>query len=216
VLRTAWVRATLLSNEPAARELAQELQRSFPELRPDLQAWLAATSPDARRFALAVLMLHFPSLSPYLHAGVPRRQRVAGIDNFRENWWCGFNAGNDVGDPTGNRYLYARYSEQKKTPEPAECPAFLDAGERAAFDGEWKMLAAVETAPNHLGKIVLLWAAKNPQDPRVPEALHLVVKATRFGCTDDNSGRYSREAFQLLHKRYAGTPWAKMTPYWYK
>jgi hypothetical protein len=50
----------------------------------------------------------------------------------------------------------------------------------------------------------------------VPEALHLVVKATRFGCTDDATGRYSRDAFQLLHKKYEDTKWAKITPFWYR
>jgi len=215
VLRAAWVRAILLSNQAAARGLAPELRKCFPELANDLRAWLAAAGPEAQRFASAVLMLHFPGLSPYVHAGV-RRRNVAGIDNFRENWWCGFNAGSDIADSTGIRYNYFRYSDPKKAPEPAEFPAYLGAGEKAAFDAEWKMLAAVETAPNYLGKIVLSWAAKNPQDPRVPEALHLVVKATRFGCTDDASGTYSRKAFQLLHGRYAGSPWAKATPYWYK
>jgi len=74
----------------------------------------------------------------------------------------------------------------------------------------------LDTAPNYLGDIVTRWARKNPNDARAPEALHLVVKATRFGCTNQESWRYSREAFQLLHRSYPASLWARQTPYWYR
>jgi hypothetical protein len=54
---------------------------------------------------------------------------------------------------------------------------------------EWKKLAAVPAAPYYFGGIVLRWASKHLKDERVPEALHLVVKSTRLGCTDSDSGR---------------------------
>jgi hypothetical protein len=74
----------------------------------------------------------------------------------------------------------------------------------------------VPTAPDYFGRIVLSWASKHPKDERVPEALHLVVKSTRFGCSDAASGDYSRSAFRLLHARYPDTAWAKMTPFWFR
>jgi|WetSurMetagenome_2_1015567.scaffolds.fasta_scaffold828404_1 hypothetical protein len=77
-------------------------------------------------------------------------------------------------------------------------------------------MSAVPTAPDYFGKIVIPWAKKHPADSRAPEALHLTVKATRFGRTDSESGKLSREAFQLLHSKYANTEWAKKTPYWYR
>jgi hypothetical protein len=49
----------------------------------------------------------------------------------------------------------------------------------------------------------------------VPEALHIAVTSTRYGCTDKDTGRWSKAAFQLLHKRYPKSEWAKKTPYWF-
>ena len=62
----------------------------------------------------------------------------------------------------------------------------------------------------------LAFARAHPQDPRVPEALYLVVRATRFGCTGDQTGDFSHRAFDLLHRRYAATECAAKTPYWFK
>jgi hypothetical protein len=63
---------------------------------------------------------------------------------------------------------------------------------------------------------VLEWARVHPQDPRVPEALHLVVRATRYGCTDDATGAVSRAAFTLLHRHYPKSPWTTKTSLWFK
>jgi hypothetical protein len=70
-------------------------------------------------------------------------------------------------------------------------------------------------APNYISQQVLQWANRSPDDPRVPEALHLAVNTTRFGCTDEQSGRWSKAAFDLLHRKYPNTPWAKKTKYWF-
>ena len=49
-----------------------------------------------------------------------------------------------------------------------------------------------------------------------PEALHLAVMTTRYSCTDKDTARWSKAAFDLLHKKYPTSPWAKKTPYWFK
>jgi hypothetical protein len=55
-----------------------------------------------------------------------------------------------------------------------------------------------------------------PDDPRAPEVLHLAVRATRYGCTDNGTGSRSQAAFALLHRKYTNSEWAKKTPYWFK
>ena len=60
-----------------------------------------------------------------------------------------------------------------------------------------------------LRQTVINWATKNPTDRRVPEALHLAVKSTRYGCTDKETGRWSKAAFDLLHRNYPNSTWAK-------
>jgi hypothetical protein len=55
-----------------------------------------------------------------------------------------------------------------------------------------------------------------PKDPRAPEALHLAVNANRYGCTGKQTGQLSKQAFDLLHRRYPASPWAAKTKFWYK
>ena len=50
-------------------------------------------------------------------------------------------------------------------------------------------------------------------DPRVPEALHLVVRLTQYGDAGNNS--VSRRAYNLLRASYPQSPWTKQTPYWF-
>ncbi len=81
-------------------------------------------------------------------------------------------------------------------------PDFLDEAQKAAAKEEWERLSAID-----LYHQVIEWAKRNPNDPNVPEVLHLVVNSTR--------GKFSKAAFQLLHKRYPKSSWTKKTKYWY-
>jgi hypothetical protein len=85
---------------------------------------------------------------------------------------------------------------------------FLTDEQKAAAMKEWGPFPSVDTTFRQ----VLTWAKKYPHDPRIPEALHRVVRSARYGCT---SGKLSRQAFQLLHKRYPNSEWTKKTRYWY-
>jgi hypothetical protein len=81
-----------------------------------------------------------------------------------------------------------------------------------AARAERQQLGRVGSAPRYLGTIVLRYAAKHPDDARVPEALHLAVRATRYGEPDKN---VSLNAYNLLHRKYPASPWTKKTPFWY-
>ena len=72
------------------------------------------------------------------------------------------------------------------------------------------------SAPDYLCRQVIEWARVQPNDPRLPEALHLAVRSTRYGCTDKETGKFSKAAFDLLHKRFPNSEWAQKTKYWYK
>ena len=94
-------------------------------------------------------------------------------------------------------------------------PLFLNAAQEAAGAEEWKKLQAIGAGPNYMSRVVLEWAKSNPQDPRVPEALALAVRSTRYGCTDAATTQWSKQAFQFLHKHYPTSEWAKKTPYYF-
>lgn len=79
---------------------------------------------------------------------------------------------------------------------------------------EWQKLSKIGAAPMYFAPVVLGWAKAHPDDPRVPEALHYFVRATRYGCVDKSIGPHSREAFDLLHRKYSKSEWTKKKPYW--
>lgn len=81
--------------------------------------------------------------------------------------------------------------------------------------GDVAKIHALGSAPTFLSREVITYAKAHPADARVPEALALAVKATRFGPKDGKTSVYSKEAFQLLHKKYPSSQWAKRTPYYY-
>jgi hypothetical protein len=60
---------------------------------------------------------------------------------------------------------------------------------------------------------VLDWAKAHDDDPRVPEALHLVVRLTQYG--DAGNSGVSRRAYNLLRTSYPNNSWTKKTPFWY-
>jgi hypothetical protein len=68
---------------------------------------------------------------------------------------------------------------------------------------------------NYLTSEVLAYAKQHPDDSRVPQALHLAVRATRYGCTSPDTTHLSEAAFKLLHERYPKSEWAEKTKYHY-
>jgi hypothetical protein len=87
--------------------------------------------------------------------------------------------------------------------------------EVAQLKEETARLNDVAVAPNILAAEVLGFATLHPDDERVPEALHLVVRSTRYGCTDAETTKWSEKSFRLLHERYPKSEWATKTKYHY-
>jgi len=194
IAQAAWMRAVLLNRTAEAGELARRTAQLHPELAAGMRDYASEKTGDTARFAAVFLMLHTPGLTPWLRAGFARTSKVADLDEFRDNWW-------QLG------------TAKNSNPLPA---AFLDAARRAEGSQEWNdLLASAGTGPNYLCAQTLAWVQTHPQDPRVPEALHLAVRTTRYGQTDKQTSDYSRKCFQLLHARYGNTKWAQMTKYWY-
>jgi len=59
----------------------------------------------------------------------------------------------------------------------------------------------------------LAWAKQKPKDPEVPKALHFFIHRKYYGQSPDT--KFSREAYQLLHKNYTNSEWAIKTKYYY-
>ncbi len=179
---------------------------------------------DEQDFAGALAILKTPGWEPLVEAGTGRDvDNVTNMSNYRQNWWCGWQrrAGVKDSDYDGNDYTSATKITGPLAPlytgrTNATSPAFFDDAARAEAEKEWTALTASGSAIQALGTIVQNFANSHADDPRVPEALHLVVQVSRYGCYGAPNATYSKAAHDLLHARYPDSPWTKKTPYWFK
>jgi hypothetical protein len=211
---SALVRSLLLAEEATTRDLVPVVKTLAPELGPALDEYRATVKKEARAFTGLFMILRFPGLKPYVQDNVGRLTPLDQIDNFRNNWWCTVEAAapgtSEETDRLSTPLEMLYRAGQDHTLE------FLNSEQTAAAQQELQRLAALGPAPNYLSQQVTAWGRKNASDPRVPEALHLAVRSTRFGCTDADTGKFSKAAFDLLHQRYPKSSWAQNTKYWYK
>jgi hypothetical protein len=209
VAQATFVRAAIIDDREIALQAAGLLQAMHPELKEFLTAYQTATTPEARRFAAAYLSLKFPGLRPHVSYGVGRTTPIAEIDSYRDNWWCAEPPSSRSGAGSEGE------GEEASKPKPVVPPLFLKPLQDLA-SRQYASLQASGVAPNYLCRITVEWTEKNPADRRAAEALHLAVKATRYGCTDKDTGRWSKAAFDSLHQHYPNSTWAKQTKYWFK
>jgi len=213
IAATGWVRSVLLGDEGTAKTLATLLQELAPDLKAPLQTYLDASDAESRNFAAALLMLRFPGMRPYVQAGFGRLTPPGKLDELSDNWWCPFRP-----VPNGPPDYYRVSSVLGAPllvlyPEGAPKAQFLSSEQRARGETEWSRLTALPPAPEYLGTQAVAWVTSHASDPRAAEALHLAVRAVRYGCGAKAGA--SKAAFQLLHSRYPGSEWARKTKYWY-
>lgn len=210
-----WTRAAMFDQVETAKAIAPVASTLAPELKTYLDAYQAATTPANRKSAALYTMLKFPGLRPYLDSNIGRLTPLGERDIYRDNWWCDLTPQPDTNeeqetpetpfDDTSKTLLQAKDIEID----------FFTAAQKTDGEREHAQLLALGSGPDYLARESIDWANRAPNEPRIPEALHIAVTATRYGCTDKDTGKWSKDAFDLLHKRYPRSPWAKKTPYWF-
>lgn len=192
----AWVGAILEKNAAVAEGLVPVLRPLVPEaLAVELETWLRAEGTE-RDFLAHLTFLRWPGLSPRIADDVGRRTPLEEMDSLRDNGWC------EKGGLAGTAEL---------APVRFHSAAVQQA---AATDEPWPDLKATAL---EIGPAVITYAEGHRDDPRVPEALHRVVRLTRLGCAwGDAVGEVSKRAFELLHRRYPKSEWTARTPYWFQ
>ncbi len=192
VADAAWVRAMLLGDEKAAKRAGAVAGKLNTKLKPYIERVESAASADERRLGLLHALLKVPTLGPAADA-----------------WSVGPDGEAPI-DTSYGGYLWCAPSKDKREPSTVG-----SAADRAAAAKEAKALAALGAGPTWVANEAARLTKALKSDPRTPEVLHLAVRVTRYGCTDDRTRAASKAAFQALHAHYPQSDWAKKTPYYY-
>ena len=193
-----WVRALLADDLVTAVELAPRVGQFSPLLAEEMEGFAAA---EDKHFEAAWIVLRHPGLSPWLRSGIgrtnldsgrhlPASDRIAVTMSFY-NWWCGA-----VGYSTRGLAESLPYFIRDTDLDNLDRPDF-------------------PTAAEFFGPHVIRYARENRTDPRIPQALHRVVFATRYSCSS-GPGDVSQGAHEILHRHYADSEWTEKTPHWYE
>jgi len=208
VALAVWTRAVLLDDTEIATALAPIVARHFPQYGAGWKAYQSAATLQQKKIEAALLLLRLPGASPWLASGLgyPYMRDVIGLVATR--WWSREDSDNQAAPDAADITL----CDDCALPLQFGAPAFLTSQDRERARDEVAHLRQLPGAPAYLGAIIIAWANAQPRDPRVPEALHLVVRATRYG---EMNTATSKAAYTLLHDRYRRNPWTSKTPLWF-
>ncbi len=154
------------------------------------------------------MLLRLPGASPWFASGLGYPYMRDQIGLVATRWWSREDADNQGAPDAADITL----CDDCALPLQFAPPAFLTSQDRERARNEVARLRQLPGAPAYLGAIIIAWANAQPRDPHVPEALHLVVRATRYG---EMNTETSKAAYTLLHNRYRRNPWTSKTPLWF-
>lgn len=215
VARTAWVRSMLIGDLKSADQLQTVLQQLDSPLWHAMEPFRSAPSPAEKQFVGLFIILNNPGMKPSVHESFLRSATLGELDEYRDNWWC-----TDMGVGANWGQSYEPYNKDinlkfvDRDPD-FPSPQWLTASQIETAKREWAKLSQVGTAPNYLVQQVIAYAKQHGEDPRVPQALHLAVRSTRFGCTNVETSKLSKAAFDFLHEHYPDNEWTAKTKYYY-
>ena len=205
-----WTRAVLLDDAETADTMADAIAPFFPQYAESWKSFRNAAAGEAKKVEGALLLLlKLPAARPYPDSGLGYIYKRDVIGRYGPRWWAkddgpfGYNA-DDKGEP-----LLCR---DCALPLPLVAPPFITPQDKEHAKADNDRLRQLPGAPAWLGSIIIPWAKANPKDPRAPEALHLVVRATQYGDKDSDT---SKAAYDLLRSRFPRSPWTAKTPMWF-
>jgi hypothetical protein len=205
--QATWVRAVLLNDYSSQDKLLPALQRDYPKLASLIKATATGSEAD-RKFASAYLILKNPGMRPYITAGTPREEEIGKLDTFSDNWWNSNLPDQNITYTDGGDIVKSKVAD-------SDYPNLLTPAQSKQGLVDKKQLLASGAGPTFLCTVVADYAASHKSDPRVPEALHLAVRASHYGAREKNTTPQSKKCFNLLHTNYPKSPYTANTPYYY-
>ena len=204
---SVWTRAVLLDNTSVARSMAEAVAPFFPQFADGWKNYRNAADAGTRKIEAALLMLKLPAARPDPDSGLGYSFKRDMIGLYGARWWAGDENGSAYTDSNGEQQVC-----DCALPLPLVAPLFIADADQAVAKADTERLMKLPGAPTWLGAIVIPWAKAHLSDPRVPEALHDVVRATQYGDKDSDT---SKAAYELLHGKFPRNPWTAKTPYWF-
>jgi hypothetical protein len=188
-----WTRAVLLGQYAIADGVTDEVAATRATTRHLYERYKKAATPEAKRDAALLILANAAELVPH----VGKDDKSYGMSDY---WACyGGVAGDDGMDLIS--------------------PAFLTAEERAEVEKEKAQLRKLPRRSSYLIPQAIEWAKLNKADPEAPKALHFLIASTRNECTagapETAPPKYSKQAFEFLHKQFPKSEWTAKTRYYY-
>ncbi|MBU1377779.1 MAG: hypothetical protein KKE02_08580 [Alphaproteobacteria bacterium] len=239
VALTSYARAVALGDHASVDSLAADLEKLLPQMAEDWKRVRTTTVGPDKRFYEFFVLAKVPGIRIDL---VEYTRPEGTVAQFQSSWtdWIIPAKGKPVApDPpalaqyqSGGVIEYDAKDDATDLTCLGECgvgvaplrlPDFVRAaqGQAKAERGYFVRIKANYSddapPPPPAGSVavwdeMLAYAAANPKNAQVPEALYWLVRVGRFGGSHNHSGR---RAFQLLHKTYPTSPWTKRSPYFY-
>jgi hypothetical protein len=200
-----WTRAVLLDQPDQARRLSALMIEGEPGWKPSLSAYDAANTPEERHVTALLALMRFPSVRPYINDGAGRDEGFAAYSSYRDNWWC---AGMGWADYATGHNFSAGY-ENPNRPPPAFIPDFVTPAMATAATQQQAALEKIPDAPEYFGTQALAWVRAHPADKRNADLLGFALRAMRNGCNLEKTTPLRQQVFNLLHKNYPNSSWAK-------
>ena len=199
LLLAAWTRAILLNEDKVAFEILSDVLKVAPEMSSVFQSYMKSAAGTERHYSALFALLKTPDLSPYIKSALPSFSTHEDMGYYLQDaWWCPLPETDYTNDGI-------------ESPKVVPKPAFLTAAQLETAGRERRAMLALGDGKRYLGKQVLKWAKSAPNDPRLPEALFIAVKANesyKYGCdgwSSDEEIRKSAEA--ILRERYPLNSW---------
>jgi hypothetical protein len=203
-----FTRAVLLEDAATAKSMAEVLAPFFPQFADNWKSYRNAADASARKVEAALVLLKLPAARPWPDSGLGYMYKRDVISLYGPRWWAKDEMPFGTPDANGNLVL----CEDCGLPLPLTAPPFITDANKAAAQVDNARLSKLPGAPTWLGEIVIAWAKAHLSDPRVPEALHNVVRATQYGDMDSDT---SQAAYDLLHGKFPRNAWTSKTPHWF-
>ena len=218
----------LMVLNPKLQETAEKVAADYPKAGPERQRLL--TMLRSPRYGILVSS---PDAWDVIEMDRADFNEIDSYDANDKNWWCPFEPDRQLGglrtqfDAAAGLAWFDDYWGRRldAVVDPAGRESVRAAREAVLKQHpmikavDWREIASLAEAasgPRTLTEAAIRWGKVSAGDDGAPEALALAVRATRYGCRwHGGHGSYSREAQQLLRRRFKDSVWAARTPYWF-